>query len=227
MQIFHNANYDFIRWRWHALILSSVVIIGGLALALRADGMPLGIDFSGGTLVVVQFEQPVTEDAVRNGARRAARREGRAAVRRPGAARDPDPAAADAERRSRASASRPSAQQAIAAHREGRTSASSRSLSTRGRRPGHRRGPAEEGHLRDAGLDRRHHASTSRCRSGSSSPSARIVATFHDIFVTLALLAFFGYELSLNVVAAILTITGYSVNDTIVIFDRVRENLRG
>ena len=37
---------------------------------------------------------------------------------------------------------------------------------------------------------------------------------------------FFGYELSLNIVAALLTITGYSVNDTIVIFDRVRENLR-
>jgi preprotein translocase subunit SecF len=53
-----------------------------------------------------------------------------------------------------------------------------------------------------------------------------IVATFHDIFVTLAFLTFFGYELSLNVVAALLTITGYSVNDTIVIFDRVRENLR-
>jgi preprotein translocase subunit SecF len=53
-----------------------------------------------------------------------------------------------------------------------------------------------------------------------------IAATFHDILVTLAFLFFFGYELSLNVVAAILTITGYSVNDTIVIFDRVRENLR-
>jgi preprotein translocase subunit SecF len=52
------------------------------------------------------------------------------------------------------------------------------------------------------------------------------VATLHDVFVTLAFLTFFGYELSLNVVAAILTITGYSVNDTIVIFDRVRENLR-
>jgi len=52
-----------------------------------------------------------------------------------------------------------------------------------------------------------------------------IVATFHDILVTLAFLAFFGYDLSLNVVAAILTITGYSVNDTIVIFDRVREEL--
>ena len=49
MQIFHNANYDFIRWRWHALVLSSVVIIGGLALALARGGMPLGIDFTGGT----------------------------------------------------------------------------------------------------------------------------------------------------------------------------------
>jgi preprotein translocase subunit SecF len=53
-----------------------------------------------------------------------------------------------------------------------------------------------------------------------------IAATFHDIFVTLAFLTFFGYDLSLNVVAALLTITGYSVNDTIVIFDRVRENMR-
>jgi preprotein translocase subunit SecF len=53
-----------------------------------------------------------------------------------------------------------------------------------------------------------------------------IAATLHDILVTVAFLTFFGYELSLNIVAAILTITGYSVNDTIVIFDRVRENLR-
>ncbi|MGH9221337.1 MAG: protein translocase subunit SecF, partial [Vicinamibacterales bacterium] len=53
-----------------------------------------------------------------------------------------------------------------------------------------------------------------------------IAATLHDILVTLAFLFFMGYDLSLNVVAALLTITGYSVNDTIVIFDRVRENLR-
>jgi len=53
-----------------------------------------------------------------------------------------------------------------------------------------------------------------------------IVATLHDVLVTLAFLVFFNYDLTLNVVAAILTITGYSVNDTIVIFDRVRENLR-
>jgi preprotein translocase subunit SecF len=49
---------------------------------------------------------------------------------------------------------------------------------------------------------------------------------FHDILVTLACLTWFNFELSLNVIAAILTIAGYSVNDTIVVFDRVRENQR-
>src|SRR4029077_571245 len=54
-----------------------------------------------------------------------------------------------------------------------------------------------------------------------------VVATIHDLLVTFAFLAFFRYDLSLNVIAAILTVTGYSTNDTIVIFDRVRENIRG
>jgi len=53
-----------------------------------------------------------------------------------------------------------------------------------------------------------------------------VVATIHDVLVTFAFLAFFHYDLTLNVIAAILTVTGYSTNDTIVIFDRIRENLR-
>jgi preprotein translocase subunit SecF len=53
-----------------------------------------------------------------------------------------------------------------------------------------------------------------------------IAATLHDVLVTLACVALAGYDLSLNVIAALLTIIGYSVNDTIVIFDRVRENGR-
>jgi preprotein translocase subunit SecF len=51
------------------------------------------------------------------------------------------------------------------------------------------------------------------------------LAALHDVLVCLAFLAFFGYEITLNVIAALLTLVGYSVNDTIVIFDRVRENL--
>ena len=56
--------------------------------------------------------------------------------------------------------------------------------------------------------------------------AAATVAVFHDVLVTLAFLAFFQYEITLNVIAALLTLVGYSVNDTIVIFDRARENLR-
>jgi preprotein translocase subunit SecF len=52
------------------------------------------------------------------------------------------------------------------------------------------------------------------------------IAVFHDVLVSLGLLTVFGYEITLNVIAALLTLVGYSVNDTIVIFDRVRENLR-
>jgi preprotein translocase subunit SecF len=56
--------------------------------------------------------------------------------------------------------------------------------------------------------------------------AAATVAVFHDVLVTFAFLAFFKYEITLNVIAALLTLVGYSVNDTIVIFDRARENLR-
>jgi preprotein translocase subunit SecF len=51
-------------------------------------------------------------------------------------------------------------------------------------------------------------------------------ASIHDVLITLSVLTLGGYELSLNVIAAILTLVGYGVNDQIVIFDRVRENLR-
>jgi preprotein translocase subunit SecF len=54
---------------------------------------------------------------------------------------------------------------------------------------------------------------------------AAVIATLHDILITLGFLAFFKVEIALPTVAAILTIVGYSLNDTIVVFDRVRENL--
>ena len=53
-----------------------------------------------------------------------------------------------------------------------------------------------------------------------------ITALGHDIFITLGLFSLLGYEISLPIIAAFLTIVGYSLNDTIVIFDRIRENLK-
>jgi preprotein translocase subunit SecF len=55
---------------------------------------------------------------------------------------------------------------------------------------------------------------------------AAVVACFHDTLITLGAFALTGREISLTVIAAILTLVGYSMNDTIVVFDRIRENLR-
>jgi len=53
-----------------------------------------------------------------------------------------------------------------------------------------------------------------------------IVALVHDVVVTVGIFSFFAFEVNLSIVAAVLTIVGYSMNDTVVIFDRVRENLK-
>jgi preprotein translocase subunit SecF len=56
--------------------------------------------------------------------------------------------------------------------------------------------------------------------------AAAVIAVFHDVLITLGFFSLFHYEISLTVIAALLTLVGYSMNDTIVIFDRVREDLR-
>ena len=53
-----------------------------------------------------------------------------------------------------------------------------------------------------------------------------IIALIHDVIITVGIFSFLSYEVNLSIVAAVLTIVGYSMNDTVVIFDRIRENLR-
>jgi preprotein translocase subunit SecF len=56
---------------------------------------------------------------------------------------------------------------------------------------------------------------------------AAIIALFHDVLITIGVFSLFNIEISLPIIAALLTIVGYSLNDTIVVFDRIRENLAG
>jgi preprotein translocase subunit SecF len=222
MQIFQNANYNFIRWRWHALTFSAVLVVAGI-VALVVKGLPLGIDFSGGTQLIVHFEAPVSEDGVRQAV---ADFPGDEVVQWYG-----DPV----ENRILVRV------QQTTLVEEGRNlEQTSQDVQTALRESGL---PAFTVEARDvvgptigADLQRRGIYAVIASllaitlyigvRFRFSFAAGAIAATLHDVFVTLAFLVFFGYELSLNVVAAILTITGYSVNDTIVIFDRVRENLR-
>ena len=66
MQIFANPNFNFIRWRWHAIILSAAVIGSGLFTIYARGGLPLGVDFSGGTVLQLKFNKPTPEDVIRN-----------------------------------------------------------------------------------------------------------------------------------------------------------------
>ena len=191
--------------------------------------MPLGVEFSGGTIVIVSSSSA----RHRAGARRA--RQGcRAAAR---------------TRSSSATAIRRTNQVMIRVPTVG--AESGRRAEPDGRR---RRRRAEEGRASAESAGRRHRRCVGPSRRPTRADCGRgilatvfalagilvyiafrfqfsfavgaVVATIHDLLITLAFLAFFRYDLSLNVIAALLTITGYSMNDTIVIFDRVRENMR-
>ena len=223
MQIFTNANYDFIRWRWQALILSAILVLAGIGYGVIRGGIPLGIDFTGGTLIVVRFSQPVAEDAVRKALDGLP---GEKVVQKYGGAAANEilirlPQATGAE--SGFSLEQGSQAVMTALERAGlpKFEVTNREVV----------GPVIGADLQRKGI----YATLASIigitvyialRFRFTFAIGAIVATFHDILVVFAMLAFFNYELSLNVVAAILTITGYSVNDTIVIFDRVRENSR-
>ena len=63
MQIFKTPNYDFIRWRWHALILSALIIGAGVFM-IATRGLQKGVDFEGGTIVILKFQQPPDFNAI-------------------------------------------------------------------------------------------------------------------------------------------------------------------
>jgi preprotein translocase subunit SecF len=223
MALFQNANYDFIKWRWHALAVSAVIIVAGLAYA-ATRGIPLGIDFSGGTIMVVQFEQPVTDDQVRNAL--VASIPGEQVIQAYGDPSDNQkqirlPMAEGTEQGASLEAGSRAVLDALTKANFGKFEVINQELV----------GPVIGADLQRKGLLAALFSILGitayiALRFRPAFALGAIAATFHDILVTLAFLFFMGYDLSLNVVAALLTITGYSVNDTIVIFDRVRENQR-
>jgi preprotein translocase subunit SecF len=220
MKLFEKTNIDFVKWRWQAIALSLAVILAG-AFAMTRGMLPLGVDFAGGTIVIVKFQQPTTEEAVRRVL--SDKVPGEAVVQTYGNPSQNEilirlPLMEGVEQ---GASLEQGANQVVAALKQANMSPEviNRELV----------GPAVGADLQRKGL----YATVASIlgiaiyigfRFRPSFAIGAIAATLHDILVTFAFLVFFGYDLSLNVIAAILTITGYSVNDTIVIFDRVREN---
>ena len=215
-------NFDFIGKRWYATALSLVIIAAGVATLVARGGLPLGIDFSGGTLIVLEFKSAVTEEEIRQALDSV---DGEKVVQQYGDAaanqimvRLPQTGPEEGT----------SLEEGAASVRAALEASDAGSFEVLGQELV---GPVLGEELRQRGVQAFVFAMLGilvyvGLRFRFSFGVGAIVAVVHDILVTISLLMFFGYELSLNVVAAMLTITGYSVNDSIVVFDRVRENLR-
>src|SRR6266705_6499226 len=65
MHIFNHPDYNFLRWRWPAMVLSWVVIIAGI-ITIATKGIPLSTEFSGGSEIIVKFDQPTSVNQVRS-----------------------------------------------------------------------------------------------------------------------------------------------------------------
>lgn len=222
MRILTDVNIDWLRWRWHAFAVSWLIILAGVGL-IATRGLPLGLDFSGGTLVILQFQKPVTEGEVRASL---GGMEGEQIVQRYG---DADanqmlvrlPQIQGAEETFDLDATSARVVSGVEQAGLGPVEVLSREFV----------GPVIGQDLQRKGL----YATMASMLGIMTYISLRfrfsfgigaMVASLHDVLITLSILTLAGYELSLNVVAAILTLVGYGVNDQIVIFDRVRENLR-
>jgi len=225
MQIFHNPNYNFVKWRWHAIALSWIIVIAGL-LVIWQKGLPLGIEFSGGTIVIVKFDKPTDVQQVRRALDAALPGGGENAIVQGYG----DPAQNQVMIRvptvgAEAGSSLSQTADAVVAALKKANLSNPQVVGTEIVGPSVGEQLTRQGILATV-LALGGILAYIAMRFQFSFALGAVVATIHDLLVTLAFLAFFRYDLSLNVIAAILTITGYSTNDTIVIFDRVRENLR-
>ncbi len=221
LRILHDTKYDFIKYWKHAAILTIAFIVVGLAL-LAVRGVNQSIEFRGGTQVQLQFSQAPGADAVRGAVDQAGYvgseitqfgKPTEYTVKVPLGA---GAAAANADSTAAA------VKQVLAQRLPGNTVTVLRSESVGPRVGNELKTKAFMAVLISFVVTLIYLAIRFEWRFGV----AAVAATAHDLLTTLAFLAIMHLEVSLTVVAALLTVIGYSLNDTIIIFDRVRENLR-
>ena len=212
-----HTNVDFMRWRNVALILSLIATVGSLAFTVYR-GLNLGVDFVGGQLIRVSFAQPIDVEQLRT--KVDSLKLGEASIQEFGG---------------------PKTFQIRLPKPGGNTSANA--VATRVKQEVEKDYPGAKIESVDtvSGKVSEELADNSAIAIGLAMLGIAIYIWFrfewqfgvgalltlgHDVAMTLGFFAFTRLQVDLNVVAAFLTIVGYSLNDTVVIYDRIRENLR-
>ena len=226
MELFRGVNVDWLRLKWGFLAFSMIFSVAGIISmsihwAQIGSPVPLGVDFKGGTQVQVQFQQTPDAAQIRSALSAAGIKD--AVVVRYGDQASNEMLISLPEQQNEASLDEGQKQIVDALHAHYGNPFTVRTVSVVGPTVGKQ-------------LEKQALLATLWSMAGMLVylwfrfqliyGIAAVVACFHDTLITVGAFALLDKEISLTVIAAILTLVGYSMNDTIVVFDRIRENLR-
>jgi preprotein translocase subunit SecF len=225
LELFRTTNIDWLGKKWYFLGFSLIFSVAGVLSILFWHHIPLGVDFKGGTQIRVSFDQTPNEDHLRQAMDRAGVRDFR--IQR---VSDPSGHAAN-----KVIIALPESTAADQSHDAGRQSVES-ALSANYHDSAFTIEQVEiVGPTAGAQLQKQAWLATLYSLIGMLIylwfrfeliyGVAAVVAVFHDTLITVGAFSLTNQEITLTVIAAILTLIGYSMNDTIVVFDRIRENL--
>ena len=228
MEFFHNPKVNWLGWKWHFLAFSMIfslagIVKMGLNWSHTGTPVPLSVDFRGGTEVQVQFANRPDSEAIRTAIDAAGIHDAR--IQNYGEAASNEVLISLPRQSDETSLDQGRQQIVDALH-------------------AHYSNPFNDTGIKvdsvGATVGRQLESQATRAVLWSMLGMlvylwfrfqliygvAAVVACFHDTLITVGAFALTGKEISLTVIAAILTLVGYSMNDTIVVFDRIRENLR-
>jgi preprotein translocase subunit SecF len=225
VELFRTTNIDWLGKKWYFLGFSLIFSVAGLLSLFFWHHIPLGVDFKGGTQVRVAFTQPPNEDHVRQAI-------DRAGVHGFTIQRISDPSGNAANK---VIIAMPQSSATDTAHDAGRQNVED-ALNANYHDSGFTIesvdivGPTAGKALQKQALWATVYSLIGMLvylwfRFELIYGVAAVVAVFHDTLITIGAFSLSNQEITLTVIAAILTLIGYSMNDTIVVFDRIRENL--
>ncbi|WP_263410987.1 protein translocase subunit SecF [Terriglobus tenax] len=222
MELFRDINIDWLSKKWYLLAFSLVFSVSGIFSMLFWHGIPYGVDFKGGTQVHVSFDSQPNEDHIRSAFDAAGIKDAKIQSVKGDVGARPEvlvslPEKSDAVGFNARAAVLGAMQSNF--HDGGFKVESSQTI-----------GPTAGEQLRHQALFATLYSLLGMLiylwfRFELIYGVAAVVAVFHDTLITIGAFSLTNQEITLTVVAAILTLVGYSMNDTIVVFDRIRENL--
>jgi preprotein translocase subunit SecF len=229
VEFFRNPSVNWLGWKWYFLAFSLIFSVAGIAKMTWnwshiGSPVPLGVDFQGGTQVDVQFTNPPDIDAIRHAIQEAGVKDATITTFGPASEHRVLISLPEESNEAAIDTGRQEVESALQNHYNNYFNPNTGvQLDVVGPTVGHQ-------------LEKQATLATLYSMLGMLIylwfrfqliyGVAAVVACFHDTLITVGAFALTGREISLTVIAAILTLVGYSMNDTIVVFDRIRENLR-